>query len=367
MGFVPGAHPARNGRGIRCCGAVLFGVALLISSLSAAQTRRLVPDTDAHFGKTCTTAGCHEPAANHDIPQHVPYLEGNCRACHEDHTSTKPLLLLPGGNALCLKCHTGLATTSGSSEVRHPPQANRCLDCHSPHQGRIRSLLRDENQLSSCAECHRDFLEAGRHQPYRHKFFEPRTQCGNCHYAHSRAEHQYLRPEVSETCLTCHDIPIRSANHQLENVARSLREKPVVHGAVKAQGCQACHTPHGSVQPSLLLAGYPAGEYKPYQTSDYALCWRCHNARLVEAPSDATATRFRNETKNLHYLHVIQLKRARACHLCHEAHASDVTHLLRQTTRFGQWNAELKWQELPDGGTCLTACHDQKRYTRAGK
>ena len=348
--------------------ALLTGAVLVvaIASLPAQEPARALmsPDVDSLRGKTCISEGCHAPGPDRGIPQHVPYLEGHCLACHEDHASTEPQLLRPGGDEVCLKCHTFESKTTDTAQAGHGTDGRACLDCHAPHESRIRGLLRDEKTLLECADCHKDFLEKAGKLPYRHQHFELQTACGDCHYAHRNAGHKFLRDNVTGTCLTCHDLPIREGDRTLEDVARELRTLPVRHAAISQGGCPACHTPHGSTQPSLLLAGYPEGRYETYRRDDYALCWRCHNPNLVEGIDGRGVTDFRNGDKNLHRVHVVELKNGRACHLCHEAHASSQAHLMRQHVRFGQWDAPLVWTERPDGGGCATPCHRDRFYLR---
>lgn len=324
----------------------------------------LHPDTDGKYQKTCISAGCHNVQGTSGEPQHPPYREGHCLACHEDHATSSSRRLKPLNNALCLACHTGMALTSDGLKLAHPPGGQLCLDCHNPHQSRQRNLLRDKGQLLICARCHADFLSAAAKLPYRHHYLDPKTECGSCHYAHRRPAEHYIRENVSETCLTCHDLPIHAGDRVLDNVAEQINRAPVVHGAVTQGACTACHTPHGSRQPSLLKAGYPAGGYEVYESGQYALCWQCHPKALAESPRGESATTFRNGDDNLHWLHVGRLKHGRACHLCHAAHASEVPHLLRETVTFGQWRAPLKYKALADGGSCQTPCHRERTYSR---
>lgn len=365
LGIAPRARRAMCG--LICVGLWLTSVqgarAAGPAELMAEQTHGI----DRHYGKTCTTAGCHATPAEPGVPRHVPFLEGACLTCHDDHSTSSPGLLKPGGNQVCLQCHTGIELAAGTSDAVHPAAPTRCLDCHEPHQGRIRSLLRSEEQLGLCASCHGEFLAQSAQLPHHHQFFEPRTQCGNCHAAHSNREHSYLRSEVTDTCLTCHDLPIQTDSHRLENVAQEVRNAKFVHAAITEKGCPSCHTPHGSVQPSLLKAGYPSGRYAPYQTSDYALCWTCHNPELAESTTSTQATAFRDGSRNLHHVHVVQLKRGRACHLCHEAHAAERPHLLRPSTRFGSWEGQLNWTATPTGGSCSTPCHKEQTYDRSAR
>lgn len=174
-----------------------------------------------------------------------------------------------------------------------------------------------------------------------------------------------MRANVGETCLTCHDMALVSGERKLANVAVQLRTSPAVHKPAADGMCQACHTPHGSMQPSLLKDSYPAGNYAKYDRANYGLCWQCHEPTLVEATATRTATEFRDGERNLHHVHVAQFGKGRSCHLCHTAHAADGSHLLRETIRFGKWEGPLDFTEAPNGGSCASACHRTKDYDRA--
>ena len=321
-------------------------------------------DFDDFYKKTCIEEGCHSEPPAKTIPTHPPFLEGHCLACHEDHRSTAPHLIKPGGDQLCLACHKELDLEGDDHRLVHPPGEKSCLDCHAPHQSRVRGLLRTTEDLKRCADCHGSFLTEAARLPYSHDYFDPETQCGNCHNVHRGSDRAYLRDDVEETCLTCHDLAIGLKQKTIANIARQLRTNPVVHGAMEMGSCPVCHTPHGSEQPSLLNAGYPAGDTAPYRTEDYALCWECHSDAMVEDATTSEATYFRNGSFNLHRLHVVELKHGRACHLCHEVHSSQMAHLMRDGFQFGNWTAPLKWEAEADGGRCQSPCHREKEYRR---
>lgn len=320
---------------------------------------------DSHYQRTCTSGGCH--SMPHDEPgliRHPSYLERWCDNCHTDHSSQTEMLLIAQPEELCLSCHAESETAHDS--IIHPPGSGNCTDCHSPHQSSVRHLLRDEELLLSCSECHEEDLREAAEKPFKHRFFDPRAECGSCHYAHRAGEDgAYLRGNLGETCLTCHDMDIRSRGRALENVGLQIRNARHVHEPLHEDLCHACHTPHGAMQPSLLRENYPAGSYTRYERRNYSLCWTCHDSAMVEMPETRDATGFRNGSVNLHNIHVMQSGRGRACHLCHTAHASDRPHLLRERITFGSWESDFEFDPLPDGGSCLTACHREEAYRRS--
>jgi predicted CXXCH cytochrome family protein len=344
---------------------LLIGVAFILGfprHASAARTRSA--DYDMLYNKTCFDGECHPTTEDRGMILHIPYLEGQCLYCHEDHSSEEPQLLKKGGDELCLECHTDIELDASTNKLLHPPGDENCLKCHNPHKSRVRNLLRDSKKLTTCASCHSDFLNKAKQKPYRHEYFDPTTMCGNCHYAHTHSDHFYLRENVAESCLTCHDISITVNGRRLENVGNRLAEAPYVHGAMKLKSCPSCHTPHGSDQASLLLPGYPTGTYANYERDQYNLCWECHDPQLVEAEEGENYTGFRNDEKNLHRVHVFELHRGRACHICHAPHTSNKPHLIRETITFKEWKSPMTYKAMPDGGSCQTPCHREKVYKR---
>lgn len=323
------------------------------------------PAFDMHYKQACASAECH-PAPEHTRSlKHPPFLEEMCLECHNDHMFSNENLLRDGGNALCLSCHPAVELAAGEDHVAHPAETGDCLECHHPHESRIPHLLRSEEILGECADCHESFLEEAGSREYRHNYFNPRSQCGDCHYAHRNSEGKFLREDMDETCLTCHDLPIRSKTRDIENVAETIRTAPFVHEALtEAKSCNACHTPHGSNQSALLKEGYPAENYEMYERERYSLCWQCHSADLAENPNGTGVTLFRHGDVNLHATHVSEIGRGRACHLCHSAHASDGPGLIRSSFRYGEWDAPLIYRADENGGSCQTPCHREKEYRR---
>jgi len=349
---------------------VPLGILTILVALSAVATQAQPvvgtgPDMDSKYGKTCISAECHPVPVFGTVLKHPPYLEGACMVCHEDHSSARPALLKLEGNGMCLSCHTSVEMTPQKGTLAHPPTEQTCTACHDPHESRVRNFLRRDELLHECAGCHSEFLKEANEKPYKHRFFEPVTECGSCHFAHRGSKNKYLRKNLTESCLTCHDLPIQVDGRNLENVGRNMRNAPIVHGALEKGGCETCHTPHGAQQPALLREGYPTGSYSTYKTEDYQLCWQCHSPDLVESKGDLGLTKFRNGDVNLHRVHVVELKRGRACHVCHTSHTSDTPHLLRQEIRFHEWDAPIGFEPLTDGGSCSTPCHRKREYHRS--
>jgi predicted CXXCH cytochrome family protein len=148
-------------------------------------------------------------------------------------------------------------------------------------------------------------------------------------------------------------------------MAALLEENPDHHGPIRDGGCTACHQPHGSAHPRLLLKEYPAEFYAPFAMERYDLCFSCHVSDLVKDKSGRGLTQFRNGDLNLHWLHVNQEK-GRTCRACHEVHASQRPFHIRESVPFGSagWMLAINYTRTEDGGSCLPACHKLRAYDR---
>jgi predicted CXXCH cytochrome family protein len=319
---------------------------------------------DSLYDKSCTSSGCHDTGhSDPGIIRHPSFLEKWCDHCHTDHQSQEPMFLISQPPGLCLTCHTDIEAVGHN--MAHPPGSSSCIECHTPHLSPIRHLLRDEEVKRGCNQCHEGDLKREAEKPYRHRHFDPNNECSSCHYAHTGSEESFLRANLGETCLTCHDMALRSRGRSLENVGFQIKHAAHVHEPLREDMCHACHTPHGALQPSLLKDNYPVGDYSKYQRENYNLCWTCHDADMVEMPETREATGFRDGSTNLHSIHVQKVGRGRACHLCHTAHASERPHLLRTTILFRNWESDFDFEMSSDGGNCTTACHRPKEYRRS--
>ncbi|HEX4946533.1 MAG TPA: DmsE family decaheme c-type cytochrome [Blastocatellia bacterium] len=160
-------------------------------------------------------------------------------------------------SAVCLQCHEG---TQGKSEERfnfrrseHARHGVSCLDCHSSHSPKRTEFLLRETQPNMCYQCHAD-QKATFQKPFHHKVPEGGMKCSDCHNQHGGFAAKQLRNSVTGDmpCLKCH----------------TDKQGPFVfeHAPVKAEGCQACHTPHGSTYPKMLT-----------RPQVRLLCLECHS------------------------------------------------------------------------------------------
>jgi predicted CXXCH cytochrome family protein len=175
--------------------------------------------------------------------------------------------------------------------------------------------------------------------------------CTACHDPHASNEPKLLVNPEKETCLGCHETIVTQA-------------MTVLHGPIKDGKCTACHDPHGSPNGKLLVKEFPPGPYAPYTDQEYALCFSCHERDLVQAPDTSSATGFRDGERNLHYVHVNKAQKGRSCVLCHDVHGGKSPKLIADSVPFGTWSLPLKFAKTETGGSCAPGCHKPQSYDR---
>jgi DmsE family decaheme c-type cytochrome len=203
-------------------------------------------------------------------------------------------------SATCLKCHEG---EQGRSEERfnfrrseHSRHGVSCLDCHSSHSPKRTEFLLRDTQPDMCYTCHAD-QKASFAKPFHHKVPEGGLKCSDCHNQHGGFLSKQLRSWVGSdvTCLKCH----------------ADKAGPFVyeHAPVKVEGCQACHTPHGSTNPRLLK-----------RNEVRFLCLECHS-NTPGLPAEGTGVGPPTPT-----FHNLSLARFQNCTVCHMAIHGSNTH-----------------------------------------
>jgi DmsE family decaheme c-type cytochrome len=193
----------------------------------------------------------------------------------------------PQRAAPCLRCHGNDPALHGFSNGEHALADVTCTDCHDPHGGKGRFMLRaggplwqplrgatwrdEETAVVLCYRCHPD-VRSTFALPERHKVPEGVVSCMDCHQPHGTPDRAMLRDGEQRTCFRCHGEV----------------EGPFVfeHFGLTLEGCQSCHEPHGSANRHLLRyqqvaqlcyqchAATPASHVQP----SYRDCTRCHTA-----------------------------------------------------------------------------------------
>lgn len=151
-------------------------------------------------------------------------------------------------NEKCLSCHqdTNRSHWQGSA---HEMQDLSCSSCHQVHAVHD-PVLKQATQTQVCTTCHIK-QKADLHKRSIHPIKFGELQCADCHQSHgSIAENLLTKPNLNETCYSCH----------------AEKRGPFMwqHAPVD-EDCSTCHVPHGSNQVSLL------------KSRSQLLCRQCHS------------------------------------------------------------------------------------------
>lgn len=306
-------------RAVLIIGLVLFFVAAVVSFGGQAQEKTSAKkgdqkpytrptDPSLYVGtETCKT--CHEDMpvkgfykSYEDSPHYVTTLDTKkgpewhgCEACHGpgkahvDGGGDKTKIFTFKGvsaqeiSARCLDCHQFGEEHGNFARSVHLQNGVSCTDCHDPHHAKESQFLLKANQPGLCYGCHLDKKQQF-NRPFHHRVNEGLVKCTDCHNQHGGFQSRQLRATASQdlVCFTCH----------------TDKAGPYVyeHEVVKIEGCAACHTPHGSSNPRLLI-----------RAQVNLMCLECHAFSADAGGPQATPT-FHN-----------QAQKYQACTMCHTA------------------------------------------------
>lgn len=161
----------------------------------------------------------------------------------------------------CLACHARDLSRANIRRSRHSQADVVCTNCHSIHRSPAPKFLLAAAQNELCYSCHLP-VRAQFSMPFKHRVNEGFMQCTDCHNPHGTFAATWrmgLRPQMvdqalgnEEPCLKCH----------------SDKRGPFVfeHAAVRVDGCETCHNPHGSMNAKLLR-----------RPAVFTVCLECHN------------------------------------------------------------------------------------------
>ncbi len=195
--------------------------------------------------------GCHGPGKNH------------VEAGGGKTTIPRAFSLMEPRQALdtCLNCHAKDFSRVNIRRSQHTLSDVACNNCHSIHKSPVLKFLLAKQQMELCYGCHPS-VRAQFSMPFKHRLNEGFMQCSDCHNPHGTFAATWrsgMRPRMveqasgnEEACLKCHSD--KRGPFQFE------------HAAVRVEGCETCHIPHGSTNAKLLR-----------RPAVFAVCLECHN------------------------------------------------------------------------------------------
>jgi DmsE family decaheme c-type cytochrome len=242
--------------------------------------------------------GCHGPAKAH-VEAH-----GGKTTIPRAFSLMEPKAVLD----TCLNCH---ARDFGKVNIRrstHSLVDVVCTNCHSIHKSPAPQFLLAKKQTELCYTCHAD-VRAQFNMPFKHRVNEGFMSCTDCHNPHGAFAPSWGmgdRPRMvtqsegnEEACLKCH--------------ADKRGPFAYEHPPVRVEGCEVCHTPHGSTNAKLLA--------RPVV---YTLCLRCHNGADNFGTRSSSPHNGIPVPSNFNNTHNMLDPRYQRCTTCHvRIHGSD--------------------------------------------
>ena len=327
----------------------------------------LPPAIRLEDGHLLQCTACHNPHKNPYVKFLVMDNHGSalCKACHnKTGWSLSSHAIIEG----CLNCHMPHNAEGPEWLLKKYIEEENCLTCHS-----IRGIASDVETQINKVHHHPVEAETGVHDPSEDPLTAAyHVECTECHNPHRANSDEAVAPYVNgrlvgvsgvnisgslveeaayeyEICFRCHAdnsfVPTVVVWRQIEEVNERLRFDPVnpsyhpVAGIGKGYDvpslwpeytvtsriyCTDCHSsddgtkaggpgldgPHGSIYPHLLMDRYEQDTYPlSYSESNYALCFRCHNPRILMSSSSAFPP---------HESHVTM--KGVPCSVCHDPH-----------------------------------------------
>ncbi len=335
-------------------------IALLLVPLTIAAAGRAAAKEEISDRKPFPLAPVK---ASEAVSVHSPFGTGDCSLCHKSKDPKNPGPAIKPVNNVCFFCHEDIQSVM-AGKYRHATAEKDCTLCHNPHNSRNKQLL-VAPMPGLCTDCHAG-IKKMMDSKVKHAALTSARSCSACHSPHASNVEKVLLRLPFEQCVGCHSVDGMkdSTGKALTNFKKLLDENPVQHAPVASKDCSACHQTHGSGHNWLIIAEYPPQFYAPFAPANYALCFTCHDEKMVTMAQTTTETRFRDGSKNLHYVHVNKADRGRICRACHEVHASKQPYLVRDSVPFGPkgWLLKVEFRRNPDGGTCDKTCHTSKSY-----
>ena len=276
-------------------------------------------------------------------------------------------ILTAAGRGECTECHGGLI----KNDVVHPQLESTCDICHTatgadhPAEN-IKGFDLSENLPGLCFNCHDDLgnhleSDASVHGPLRDAL-----SCINCHNPHSSPNERLLIDGTNGLCMKCHDRTIRQDSTSVRNIKQIIARAKSIHPPIEAGGCVTCHNPHSGENRAMLIGVFIPDQYSDGSVGNFELCFLCHDSDLMDAETTEFATNFRNGKRNLHFLH-LKGEKGRNCNMCHDVHGAVNQKLIIDRLQFGSWQMQFFFDSTADGGSCLTACHSEKKYARSAE
>jgi DmsE family decaheme c-type cytochrome len=161
----------------------------------------------------------------------------------------------------CLRCHSESLNRANIRSSPHTLNGVVCTECHSIHKSTTPKFLLAKSQPEVCYRCHAN-VRGDFSMPFKHRVNEGFMTCADCHNPHGTFSPTWRN--ASKPALVTHSL----ANEEACLKCHTETRGPFAfeHPPVRVEGCETCHSPHGSTNARLLK--------RPVV---FTICLECHN------------------------------------------------------------------------------------------
>jgi DmsE family decaheme c-type cytochrome len=266
------------------------------SYVGSAQCRTCHPDLWMPFYKN---PHFRSVASGKEAPENI-----GCEGCHgpggahirQQGAMTDFRKISPAvASRVCLRCHAEAISRANIRTSPHNVNGVGCTTCHSVHHSPAPRFLLAAPEATLCYRCHED-VRAQFDMPFKHRVNEGVMNCSDCHNPHGTYPPTWRSPNRREMVTTV------LANEEPCLKCHADKRGPFAyeHPPVRVEGCEMCHSPHGSADSRLLR--------RPVV---FTLCLECHNG----APSFGLQRQGEPMPSQAHNMADPRYRNCTACHV----------------------------------------------------
>ncbi len=335
-------------------------------NLLRAQTGKADPKSQSV--KILTVAGaacasCHLPHAAGSKEELVRFAapEKNCMYCHGTQGPGQNVML--DFNKLSIHpIYLNSESHTPQEDPVNPPQRHVvCVDCHNPHA--VNHAVGSKARIAGALTGVTGVTPGGTVTRNLQQEYE---LCFRCHGASAARGPARVSRQVVQTDTRIQFNPGNLSFHPLEAVGKNPVTPSLIRPLTPTSlvNCTDCHNndqgpgaggrgakgPHGSAYVPLLERPLLLTDLTPYNSDNFALCYKCHSPVVVDSNV--------NNSWAYHRQH-LETYRA-ACTTCHDSHGATQPHLINFNTLYVlPYNGVLRYTSTGvNHGTCTLTCHD---------
>ncbi len=200
---------------------------------------------------TCLTCHQKDSMRTHWAGSAHDSRDVSCTGCHQVHAAHDNVRDKRTQPEVCFSCHKK-QRAEVNRPSHHPVLEGKvsCSDCHNPHGSVGPKLMKRDNVVNTCYQCH-----AEKRGPFVHNHAPVSEDCTICHNPHGTVAESMLKVRPPFLCHQCHTphggfIP-QIKGSQVSPPANSNGIGKGTTNLTQGRGCLNCHTEvHGSNNPS---------------------------------------------------------------------------------------------------------------------